>query len=285
MEKGKAVTETTETPRVSAAQLEAIQNTLARAKREHGNGSVERICHAMAIAAGLEAPVHAESPHQRPEFIFPGLTASAWHDAARFPFVSTLEARWPDILEELHQRLSAKDGFQPYRQDRDYFVPHGFWKALFFRVGNSWIEENRPLCPRTFQTLETVPRLAEIAMFSALNPGGHIKPHCGTWNCRITVHLGLIIPPVCEMRVGSEIRPWTAGKCSIFDDSFEHEVWNRSGQTRFILLLDVWHPDLTDLEVSLLEYFRDVLKLHDGSEMVSSIRQSRHELTGKSWWA
>ena len=35
----------------------------------------------------------------------------------------------------------------------------------------------------------------------------------------------------------------------MFDDSFEHEVWNESDRHRYVLILDVWHPDLTPVEV------------------------------------
>ena len=31
---------------------------------------------------------------------------------------------------------------------------------------------------------------------------------------------------------------------SIFDDSFDHEVWNNASSPRVVLLIDVWHPDL-----------------------------------------
>ena len=36
---------------------------------------------------------------------------------------------------------------------------------------------------------------------------------------------------------------------SILDDSFEHEVWNEAEDAyRVILLVDVWHPELTAAE-------------------------------------
>jgi len=43
----------------------------------------------------------------------------------------------------------------------------------------------------------------------------------------------------------------------IFEDSFEHEVWNHSAQARTVLILDFWHPDLTEIEKqALLAGFR-----------------------------
>ncbi|HET7923452.1 MAG TPA: aspartyl/asparaginyl beta-hydroxylase domain-containing protein, partial [Rhodanobacteraceae bacterium] len=33
-----------------------------------------------------------------------------------------------------------------------------------------------------------------------------------------------------------------------FDDTFEHEAWNRTGKTRVVMLMDVWNPYLTEVE-------------------------------------
>ena len=30
----------------------------------------------------------------------------------------------------------------------------------------------------------------------------------------------------------------------IFDDSFEHEAWNRGDATRVILLFEIWRPEI-----------------------------------------
>lgn len=36
------------------------------------------------------------------------------------------------------------------------------------------------------------------------------------------------------------------GKCLVFDDCYEHEVWNKTGKERVLLLFDLWHPDLVE---------------------------------------
>lgn len=38
----------------------------------------------------------------------------------------------------------------------------------------------------------------------------------------------------------------------VFDDSFEHEVWHNGTEYRLILIIDVWHPDLTAHEKKTL---------------------------------
>ncbi len=57
----------------------------------------------------------------------------------------------------------------------------------------------------------------------------------------------------CAIRVGEEVRRWQQGQCLVFDDYFEHEAWNRTGEDRIVLIVDLWHPGLTATEVRLLE--------------------------------
>ncbi|MEQ8800656.1 MAG: aspartyl/asparaginyl beta-hydroxylase domain-containing protein, partial [Haliea sp.] len=45
--------------------------------------------------------------------------------------------------------------------------------------------------------------------------------------------------------VGNDSRPWREGELLVFDDSVEHEAWNRSNETRVVLLFDIWRPELT----------------------------------------
>jgi beta-hydroxylase len=58
-------------------------------------------------------------------------------------------------------------------------------------------------------------------------------------------HLGLIVPreaEACRIRVGEDIRHWEAGKSMIFDDTFNHEVWNDTDEMRVVLFVDVLRP-------------------------------------------
>ena len=56
------------------------------------------------------------------------------------------------------------------------------------------------------------------------------------------------------MRVGPETRNWSDGKVLIFDDFYQHEVWNDSDRTRMVLVLDVWHPELTPSQIAAIRY-------------------------------
>jgi beta-hydroxylase len=53
------------------------------------------------------------------------------------------------------------------------------------------------------------------------------------------------------MRVGLETRSWREGECLVFDDTVEHQAWNRSAKTRF-LLLDFLRPGFTSAAADVL---------------------------------
>ncbi len=117
------------------------------------------------------------------------------------------------------------------------------------------VARNRRLCPLTLRVLDAIPEIAEMARrgvgectFSALGGGAHIKPHCGSTNARLTCHLPLLVPPgdACTIRVGGETRTYREGELMVFDDSWEHELWQAAppDQTRVVLLIRFWHPDI-----------------------------------------
>src|ERR1700744_1142989 len=87
-----------------------------------------------------------------------------------------------------------------------------------------------------------------------MRAGTHIAPHCGPTNLRLRCHLGIAVPAGdCAIRVGDETRFWTEGECLVFDDHFEHEAWNHTGEDRIVLIVDLWHPSLTGAEIRLLQ--------------------------------
>jgi aspartyl/asparaginyl beta-hydroxylase (cupin superfamily) len=65
-------------------------------------------------------------------------------------------------------------------------------------------------------------------------------------------HIPLIVPDDCAIRVGNETRAWRTGEALIFDDSFEHEAWNNSADTRVILLFEIWRPEISAEEQAAL---------------------------------
>jgi aspartate beta-hydroxylase len=82
----------------------------------------------------------------------------------------------------------------------------------------------------------------------------HIAAHRGPTNLRLRCHLGIVVPEGdCGIRVGDELGRWQAGRCIVFDDHFNHEAWNHTAAERIVLIVDLWHPDLSADEVRWLE--------------------------------
>ena len=59
-------------------------------------------------------------------------------------------------------------------------------------------------------------------------------------------------------RVGGETREWREGEAFAFDDTIEHEAWNRSDQDRAVLILDCWNPHLSEEERAMICRLYDV---------------------------
>ena len=60
-----------------------------------------------------------------------------------------------------------------------------------------------------------------------------------------------------DVEVGGETRAWEVGRAFAFDDTIEHEAWNRSSKIRAILMLDVWNPHLSKIEQeAIARYFQ-----------------------------
>ncbi len=117
----------------------------------------------------------------------------------------------------------------------------------------SAVTSNCNSCPHTIVALEAlplarVPAHAPEVLFSVFTPGTQLLAHRGVTNTRLVAHLPLIVPENCALSVGGEVHEWQEGRVVVFDDTYEHEAWNRSDLTRVILIFDLWHPALSEPE-------------------------------------
>ncbi|QLH38215.1 MAG: aspartyl/asparaginyl beta-hydroxylase domain-containing protein [Defluviicoccus sp.] len=96
---------------------------------------------------------------------------------------------------------------------------------------------NRELCPATTAVTDRLPGRVTSG-FYLLGPQAHVEPHVGICENIKRCHLGLICPPECTFRIGNERRTWREGEMLVFDDTIEHEAWNRSDAMRVVLHLD-----------------------------------------------
>ena len=193
---------------------------------------------------------------QQPRYLYyPELPNVQFYDRAAFPWLDGIEAATRDIREEL--RALVGPGFAPYvtqtpgrpRNDQAGLVDNPDWSALFlFKDGIELSAAQQ--CPATMRALADapltrIPKRTPSILFSKLAAGARIPPHTGMLNTRLICHLPLIVPDGCVFRVGNDERAWVEGKAWAFDDSIEHEAWNRSAQDRYILIFDVWRPELS----------------------------------------
>jgi hypothetical protein len=95
------------------------------------------------------------------------------------------------------------------------------------------------------------------AGFSVLHPNTSIQPHVGYSEALLVAHLGLVISEGCAIRVGPEIRTWQPGKMLIFDDSTDHEAWNRGSTRRCVLLIEFLKPGHVLGEISMSKDLAD----------------------------
>ena len=220
----------------------------------------EAIDEALAILRG-DAPIQLQEPTS---FYFPGLPQRPFSEREEFAWASELESRTHVIKEELDALLrSQAEEFEPYvAADADksggtapnaHLAGDASWSAYHLLKGGEPVEGHAERFPQTLAALELapLPRVAgraPMALFSLLKPGAHIRPHHGLFNFRLICHLPLIVPPDCTLRVGNRQRQWREGQLLIFDDSMEHEAWNRSGRERIILLFEIWRPEIGEAD-------------------------------------
>ena len=257
-----------------AAEFEqALDRAVERAGVTSPRGR-QRLAHAMDMLKGKRTIF----PQQPSVFYYPYLEQRQFWERDEFDWVPELEAQTPVIRAELEALLTDGADFRPYieeeedRPHRDFHGLHGdeSWTALYLWKDGEIVEENARRCPQTMAALEKVP-LSRIGhrtpavLFSRLLPGAHIPPHHGMLNSRIICHLPLIVPPGGWLRVGNETREWREGELMIFDDSIEHEAKNPSGETRIILLFDVWKPELAEDERGAISDIFDAIDAYSGA--------------------
>ncbi len=167
------------------------------------------------------------------------------------------------LLEQNAQEIKSE--YQKAREflrthpDNESLVDRGQWRGLFlYQASGEKNEDVCSLCPTTTRVVESLPicRNFGFVQFSVLEPHTHIQAHCGSSNLRLRHHLGVEIPEQgnVTLRVGTKARSWQQDKCSMFDDSFRHESTHNGDKTRVVLIVDLWHPGLTDADIEFLSH-------------------------------
>ncbi len=235
------------------------QEVRGELSRENLDSQSDRFSESLDIMFGHKKP-YMQEPKQ---FYFPGLAQKPIFDTSEFSFIEHLRTDFDSIKTEALSILKDPTHFSPYLESRDdvsnnehiEMLDNPNWSAFYLIKDGVKIEDNIRKCPKTMAALSHAP-LCDIQtrspsiLFSWLKPGAHIPPHTGMLNTRLICHFPIIIPKSCSIRVGNVTHNWVAGETFIFDDTIEHEAWNKSTEDRLVLIFDIWRPDITQAEIN-----------------------------------
>ncbi len=224
--------------------------------------SDRRFNNALDIMFGRKQ-IYFQEPHH---LYFPELPHKQFYKRKEFNWVEELESQLSDIRAELEVLLSEDSKFTPYLQSEAH-IPGSEntalansmdWSSFYLIKDGDDVLDNQALCPVTTAALNKVNLCrtgggTPSVLFSRLKPGAHIPPHTGMLNMRLICHLPIIVPGEARLRVGNEFHEWEEGRVVIFDDTIEHEAWNHADKDRFVLLFDIWRPEITERERKLLD--------------------------------
>lgn len=170
--------------------------------------------------------------------------------ASTAPALKGLTGRWREIRAEVEDLLAAGAALPRYHeldphiarisQSRD---PEKSWRVFLLHAMGETPDVARQKAPRTVALLAGVPDLYQ-AFFSILAPGTSVPAHEGPYRGYLRYHLGLRVPTENppHIRVLDRTHVWREGEDVLFDDSWDHEVVNRSAEKRVILIVDILRP-------------------------------------------
>jgi len=166
-----------------------------------------------------------------------------------FPDAPRFIAAWPQLrLEALQlvERLQSVPRFHELMASQAEISANDGrdWRLFVLKAYGAEIRKNKLACPQLAALLASTPDVLSASL-SFLGPHKHIPCHRGPFRGVLRFQLGLSVPTDAEGRPASvlvldnqELRIGN-GDALLWDDTFPHEVWNRSDEIRIALLLDV----------------------------------------------
>lgn len=197
-------------------------------------------------------------------------TRVAYQDPELQYAVQYLEENWSTIANEYNSFEDLLPPSDYSYKETEHKLHIGQWDWHSFMLKG---KVQHPFCQQFPQTATILQKLRHegllfagtpfgYSFFSTLHPKSSIAAHSAPMNFRVRVHLPLLVPEMgsCGIRVGPITRTWSEGKALVLDDSYEHEVWNETESRRVILLVDLWHPDVT------MQERKDIVDLFDHAQ-------------------
>ena len=167
-------------------------------------------------------------------------------DPRQFEWDEVVTSEWTKVQSELKAVLSAVDKIPIHQEIVEEAKPltdDDKWLSYFFYVYGQRFEKQCSECPDTARLLQKIPGM-KTAFFSILSPGKRLPPHRGPYRGVMRYHLPLLVPRhgQCGIRVGDQTATFEEGVGIMFDDTYEHEAWNDTKETRVVLFLDITRP-------------------------------------------
>ncbi len=210
---------------------------------------------AFALALAGEREPEPHPPGQGAWLLppFPGLASRPIHASEDSGATEVLVSHWRAIRDEA-ACVDPRD-FIAYSTKTTGAA--GEWSVLPFVYMGTAMPDLCTQAPMIWDLLCSLPRACldypwGDAVLSRHQPGAHLPPHSSVDNLRLRCHLGLNTQPGAAIRVHDHVHSWRDGEIFLFEDAYEHEAWNRGEADRLILIVDLWHPSLTEVETRAL---------------------------------
>jgi len=250
----------------------------------------------LALSDGVELDRTLDDSHelmkQQANSYIESLTAKPWYETGKHKWATQLEKKWSVVRDELRAALSDSSSLEATGQNiwgglDESIVEYGTgWKTLPLCDRTVWDPVNSALFPQTCALLHKCKVPLVEAFFARMDPHSNIKPHSDMCNFVLTSHLGVLVPEgECDITVGDTTVEWRNGKVLLFDTSILHAAENRADVERYILMMRVYHPELSSVERSALQLVFDCLdepELLDDTEALTEYDGRRRALEAQS---
>ena len=171
-----------------------------------------------------------------------------------FPDAQRFTANWQQIREEaltVAQDLRNIPRFHEIMSEQTSISANDArdWRMFIMQAYGQPIARNLARCPQLAQLIASSPDVLSASL-SFLAPGKQVPAHRGPFRGILRGYLVLSMPkradgePAAVLKVDGREYRLNEGEFMLWDDTFEHEVWNDSDQVRTVLLLDIRRRDL-----------------------------------------
>ncbi|GAB2592370.1 aspartyl/asparaginyl beta-hydroxylase domain-containing protein [Dyella jejuensis] len=168
---------------------------------------------------------------------------------AYFPDARTFVDAWPQLRDEALAVAARMQHIPRFHEIMPAQAPISAndgkdWRLFVLKVYGVNVEENMAACPTLARIVSSAPDVLS-ATLSFLAPHKHIPRHRGPFRGVLRFQLGISVPvdaegrPAAVLSLDHQEHRIGNGECLLWDDTYPHEVWNRSDEVRIALLLDV----------------------------------------------